>query len=236
MNDSVHSENLRDKETGLLKNIKYTYDEFTNLINWKSLINNKYYVPNKQKTQETDITKLQDKDLLILLMGFREVLRIRGFKYVKYPIIQSSAEHCTSVCEIQLISNIENSEPLIFSSIGDANFSNCTSFARNFLGPISENRAFVRCVKNALNINVLGFDEMPIGGIPQQEESSNSLINSPVKILEDLMKSRSITLENIKAKLSKENFEGSEKISSIDQIPNNKILSLIERIKKSKAT
>ena len=47
-----------------------------------------------------------------------------------------------------------------FSAIGDASPNNTESFARFYLGPIAENRAFVRCVRNFLKINVVAQEEL----------------------------------------------------------------------------
>src|SRR5215216_6857420 len=59
-------------------------------VDWRKMIPAEFIVPNKDKTQETDVSKLEDKDLLILLEGFQKVADIRGHQSVD-TIITSGA-------------------------------------------------------------------------------------------------------------------------------------------------
>lgn len=225
---------FKRNENGLIDGINYIYNSL-GAIDWKLMINPIYLVPNKQKTQETDISKLQDKDLLILLQGFREILRTRGFHSIKYPVINSSPNHCTVVCEIVLIKNIECPEPMTISAVADATPENIngTGPFKYFLAPIAENRAFVRCVKAGLGISILGADEIGDTKLMEEVTSNNSNIGikSPTEILKDLMDKHHYSFENIKAKLIKEGDKDAELYSNLEEIPPGKKLHLIERIK-----
>ena len=77
---------IKRNEFGLLDGVKYSY-QGDNLIDWRKMVSNKQIVPNRDNTSETDVTKLKDKDLIILLAGLKEVAQIRGIKSVKYDIV-----------------------------------------------------------------------------------------------------------------------------------------------------
>ena len=43
------------------------------------MVRTEFLVANKQRTQQTDVSQLEDRDLLILLGGIKELAQIRGF-------------------------------------------------------------------------------------------------------------------------------------------------------------
>ena len=53
---------------------KFTDD---GLIDWRKMIKTEFLVPNKSRTSETDVTKLKDWQLIILLGGIKELAQIR---------------------------------------------------------------------------------------------------------------------------------------------------------------
>jgi len=218
---------------GLIDNgsVKYIYNQ-EGLIDWRKMINTKFLVPNKQNFEKYNkpvpktIEGLEDKDLVILLGGIKELAQIRGFKSVRYLIHSPSPDYVIATCSINWIPNFETeNNPVVFSALGDASPINTTSFGRNYLGPIAENRAFVRAVRNFLKINIVSQEE--IGGAASQEtpDASSSL-------LKDIMTQNGISFEKIKSKLIEEKFDGAEAIQSLDDIPKFKQFELIERIKK----
>lgn len=223
---------------GLIENapsINYAFSE-NGLVDWRKMINPKFLVPNKQKTKETDISKLEDKDILILLGGVKELAQIRGYTSVEYRVTTFSSDAVTAVCSIRFIPNYETEQrEVLFSAIGDATFSNTTSFGRNFLGPIAENRAFVRCVRNFLRINIVGSDEL--GGdaapaAPEQAGDKPAADGSPVSLLTTEMDKRGLKFANIITRLREENYEGAAALTSLNDLPGIKVLELIGRIKK----
>ena len=230
---SIPPKTFSRNEFGLLNNppIPYSYNE-DGSVNWRKMIRQEFLVPNKQKTQETDISKLEDKDLLILLGGIKELAQIRGFTYVSYSVPGASANYVVANCCINWIANYEtNDKDVSFESLADASPDNTQSFARNYLAAIAENRAFVRCVRNFLKINIVGQDE--IGAKNNFEDLSSENPLSPTAALASLMKEKNITLEDLKKKLAKEKYEKIEDLSSLSDIPKPKIFELIDRIKKS---
>ena len=219
-------------EYGLVEDddTKYVFTD-EGLIDWRKMVKPEYLVSNRQRTKELDVTKLEDRDLLILLGGIKELAQIRGYTDLTYNVVSPSADYVIATCTITWTPNYETEGRTVkFSAIGDASPGNTKSFARNFLGPIAENRAFVRCVRNFLRIHIVGSDEMgdvKMGSEPVQESAAD-----PKALLKSLMKDKGITFENVKSKLEKESYDGAENFSAIEDIPNIKIFELIERMKK----
>jgi hypothetical protein len=214
------------------KTLNYIFNQ-DGTINWRKMVKTEYLVPNRQKTQETDVSKLEDKDLLILLGGIKELAQIRGYAKVEYNVVSATESYFATSCKITWLPNYETGgKEIVFESLADATLNNTKSFARFFLAAIAENRAFVRCVRNFLKINIVSQEELGDAKLLDEGASSNDNPTSPYALLEKVMKDKSITFDNLKKKLIKEKFENSENISIIQDIPKGKIFELIERIKK----
>lgn len=220
---------------GLLENasINYIYND-DGTINWRKMVKTEYLVPNRQKTQEADVSKLEDKDLLILLGGIKELAQIRGYTSVEYKVVAASEGYFATSCKIKWIPNYEtNGQVIEFESLADATSNNTKSFARFFLAAIAENRAFVRCVRNFLKINIVSQEEL---GDAKLLEEAVAVENptSPQVLLEKVMKEKGVSFDYLKEKLIKEKFEAAESLNSVQDIPKSKIFELIDRIKKIK--
>ena len=219
---------------GLLENasIKYIYND-DGTINWRKMVKTEYLVPNRQKTQEIDVSKLEDKDLLILLGGIKELAQIRGYTTVEYKVVAATENYFATSCRITWIPNYEtNGKEIVFESLADATTNNTKSFARFFLAAIAENRAFVRCVRNFLKINIVSQEELGDAKLLDEAVSSQENPTSPHALLEKVMKDKGITFEILKKKLIKEKIDNAENINAVTDIPKSKIFELIERIKK----
>ena len=196
-----------------------------------------YLVPNRQRTQETDVTKLDDKELLILLGGIKELAQIRGYSSVEYDVKTPSADYVVATCKIKWIPNFETEgREVVFSAIADASPGNTHSFASDYLAAIAENRSFVRCVRNFLRINIVGQDELGAGSGSKQAQTNNEQANNfdPKEHLSSLMKQRGISFDQLKKKLVKEGYDKAESFETVKNIPNIKIFELIDRIQKAK--
>jgi len=216
--------------------IKYIYTPEGTAIDWRKMINPKFLVPNKQNFEKYNrpvpktIEGLEDKDLLILLAGIKELAHIRGFENISFSPSSPSSDYVITTCSITWVANFEQeNRKVTFSDIGDASPFNTTSFGKNFLGPIAANRAFVRAVRNFLKINIISQEE--IGGSASQETPDVSS-----SLLKETMAKAAIPFEKIKAKLVEEKFDGAESMQSIDDIPKFKQFELIERIKKKESS
>lgn len=223
---------IQRNQYGLLENdnINYIFND-DGTINWRAMVKTQYLVPNRQKTQETDVSKLEDKDLLILLGGIKELAQIRGYSKVEYKVVAATENYFATSCRITWEPNYETGgKEIIFESLADATLNNTKSFARFFLAAIAENRAFVRCVRNFLKINIVGQEELGDAKLLEDNISQENP-TSPQALLGKVMKDKNISFEQLKKKLIKEKFENSENLNSILDIPKSKIFELIERIK-----
>ena len=167
---------LKRSDGGLIDGTDYVFND-DNTIDWRAMVKTEHLVPDRNKTSETDVTKLPDTQLIILLGGIKELAQIRGYTSVRYDVKCPSPEYVVATCTIDWIPNYETEgQAVTFSAIGDASLNNTNSFAKNFLGPIAENRAFVRCVRSFLKINIVGKEEL-VGdtfarqtGIPEESD------------------------------------------------------------------
>lgn len=221
---------------GLLENdnINYHFND-DGSINWRAMVKQNYLVPNRQRTQETDVSKLEDKDLLILLGGIKELAQIRGFTSVEYKVITATDNYFATSCRITWVPNYETeNRPVTFEALADASLVNTKDFARYFLAAIAENRAFVRCVRNFLKINIVSQEELGDAklGLVAKEDTEKENPMNPTVLLEKIMQEKNITFEVLKKKLVKEKFDSAESFNSIKDIPKSKVFELIERLKK----
>lgn len=228
---------LMRNEDGLIQDspIPYVFNE-DGTVNWRKMVKHEHLVPNRQKTRETDVSKLEDRDLIILLGGIKELAQIRGYTDVSYEVSTPSPEYVVATCKIKWIPNFETEGKEVgFSAIGDASTLNTNSFAKMFLGPIAENRSFVRCVRNFLKINIVSQEEM--GGVKVVEENQNQFqdnVADPRARLEKLMNEKGVSFSVVKKKLVDEKVDGAESFESINDVPRLQIFELIERLQKFK--
>jgi hypothetical protein len=234
---SIDQKTFQRNEAGLLVKppIDYVFNE-DGSVDWRKMVRTSYLVANKQRTNQTDVSELEDKDLLILLGGIKELAQIRGFTQVSYNVVAASQEYFATSCTIEWLPNYEtNNLSSTFSALADAHQDNTYSFACNFLAATAENRAFVRCVRNFLRINVVGQEEMG-GGQKQstftQKSSATKTDSNPATLLEKVMDTKGVSFDMIKSRLLEEGFRKAESINSIKEIPKTKTFELIARLKK----
>lgn len=232
---------IQRNDYGLICNdsVNYVYDE-NGFIDWRKMISPKYLVPNRQlfekngKKVPTSIVGLDDKELLILLAGIKELAQIRGFTNVQYNVVSSSPEHVIATCSITWIPNYETeAREVTFSAIGDASTANTNSFGKMYLAPIAENRAFVRAVRSFLKISIVGQDEVNLPIIGGASNPNTKMVTSA---LAEVMNQHEVTFEMIKKKLVEEKFvddagKSADKYTCTDDIPVDKQFELIARIK-----
>jgi hypothetical protein len=149
-------------------------------------------------------------------------------------VVAASESYFATSCKITWLPNYETGgKEIIFESLADATVNNTKSFARFFLAAIAENRAFVRCVRNFLKINIVSQEELGDAKLIDDSVSQNDNPTSPHSLLEKVMKDKSINFDQLKKKLIKEKFDNAENLNLISDIPKAKIFELIERIKKA---
>ena len=179
---------------GLLKNIEYAFNE-DGSVNWRAMIKDEHLFPNKswfqarKKDVPRSIEGLADHQLLIKLSGIKELARLRGFTNVHYDTVKCEDHHVAVSCRITFIPNYETSNQAInFEDMANATIDNTNSFAKKFLETIACNRAFVRCVRNFLNVHIVGDDEIDKSETNTQNSKLNDL--SPSGVLQKELKDK----------------------------------------------
>jgi hypothetical protein len=213
--------------------VDYVYDD-NGLVDWRKMVKEDFLVANKQKTKESDISKLDDKDLLILLGGIKNLAQIRGFNSVEYKVHAAAPDYVMASCRISWVPNFETEgKEVVFEAMADASLSNTKSFARNFLAAIAENRAFVRCVRNFLRINVVGSDEMGDANLFTESNGNSAAPASadPHSLLTSVMNEKNVTFETLQKKLVSEGKIKEGQWGSLQDIPKSQIFALIKRLK-----
>lgn len=234
----------RDKD-GLITepNVSYQFDD-NGFIDWRKMLDDKWLYPNPTKNlRTTDVSKLDDNDLCVLLQGYKELAQIRGYTDVTYDVNSPSADYVVATCTITWKPNYETeNEAVIFSAIGDASPANTNGFGALYLGPMAENRAFVRCVRNFLKIGIVGRDELAANAAASRPVTAQaSVVNEdggasadPIAMLSSLMGEKNVSFSSVKKKLVDEGYTNADNIQAVDQIPKLKAFELIERLKKVK--
>lgn len=229
---------IKRDSNGLLSAVDYVFNE-SGLIDWRKMIKSEFLVPNKDRTNETDVTKLKDYQLIILLGGIKELAQIRGYTSITYDVVSPSADYVAATCKISWKPNYETEgEEVVFSAIGDASPNNTSGFGQAFLAACAENRAFVRCVRNFLRINIVAQEELSGSNkaisYGSKNNNDSSAKSDPHSLLSKVMKEKGIPFEALKKKLTDEDFEGASDLGDISGISKSKVFELIERIKNAK--
>ncbi|MEK6881943.1 MAG: hypothetical protein AABY22_20160, partial [Nanoarchaeota archaeon] len=188
-----------------------------------------------KKLEEIKVEEVEDKELIILLAGIRQLLILRGFEYVKYNIHSANQGFSAVGCEIKFIENKElGLNEQIFGDNACAHFENTQSFAQKYLLEISTNRAFCRTVRGYLNLGIISREELQ--GNDYQNNNSEPQQNSinPIEILTNLMKEKQKSFLDLKNKLIKEGNEQAKDYTEIKDIPLPLIFKMIEKLKKVK--
>ena len=224
---------IKRNQYGLLENkkINYVFDD-DGSVNWRKMIKPEFLVANRDRTDETDISKLEDHELIILLGGLKDLANIRGYHSVTYTVTQASPEYVCTTCSIVWMGNYETEkgESVLFQSIADAGLNNTEGFGQMYLAAIAENRAFCRAVRNFLRINIVAKEEIKNVKTSKPNPGTNSA--SPDIYLTNLMKEKKINFSVIKDKMVKEAVDGASNWNTIKDIPRIKMFEIIERMQK----
>lgn len=176
-------------ENGLLKNVSYIFNE-DGSVNWRAMIKDEHLFPNRGwfesrgKDVPSSAEGLGDHQLLIKLSGIKELARLRGINHVAYFAEKCELDHVAVNCNVNFIGNYETGGAQVsFQDMANATLDNTSSFATKFLETIACNRAFVRCVRNFLNVHIVGDDEIDKSGKPPVTSKNPSPL-SPYGLLE----------------------------------------------------
>lgn len=218
-NNNMTQTTFKRNANGLIEGLKYEKFE-DGRINWRAMIPPQHIIFNsrfdkddelKQKfgasaanLSYAEVSKTQvvdDKYILILLMGFIELAEIRGYISAPVNIVSVTAgQNVTAQCHITWLPNEEEQFGKTSSGEADATFENTGGFG--YLAAIAGNRAFVRAVKRGLRIATFGFDEIAKKDTPMVESggSVQSTINplSPQGILKKTSDDLKVTFDQVK--------------------------------------
>lgn len=200
-------------EYGFLNNVDYVFKE-DGKVNWRKMIPAEFLVFNRDKKAEIEnvygkkleslsVTEVDDKYLLILLFGIRYLASLRGYASVLPTVTYCSDYKATVATSIYWIGNNDTEmRQEYFGDVASATFENTNGFGRKFLESIAANRAFVRAVRNYLEINIVGFDEVAADGKSESDNtnipSTNSGSLSVNSLLESKAKELGLTFDQFK--------------------------------------
>lgn len=169
---------------GLLDCVDYAFNK-DGSVDWRAMIKPEFLYPNKGwfdiRGQQTPSSTegLRDNQLLIMLGGIKELAKLRGFRSVAFDVRNVEEGYVTARCDVEWIGNYESSNGVVcYQDYANASLENTDAFCEKFLETIACNRAFVRCVRNFLNIHIVGADEIDKSG--NRSSSSSSSNSSPV--------------------------------------------------------
>lgn len=182
-----------------------------------------------------------DTELIIKLSGIQWLLTVRGYEYSKITLNNSSRDFASATCEIKFIPNEEDKIGQIFCGSASAHDGNTKSWYREYLTEAASNRAICRATRFYLGISTVTSEEL--GAIVEEDVAPKNSFNKDkqIKLLSTLMEKKGILWKHIVTKLqdedAKDTSESKEKrwsdsYKSIEDLPANIILELIERIKK----
>ena len=176
-------------ESGLVEGVEYKYNE-DGSINWRAMISAEHLYPNKgwfearNQPMPNSTEGLEDYQLLIKLSGIKELAKLRGFLNVSYDIVKCDIDHVAIKCTIDWLGNFESeNQSITFQDIANATAYNTSNFAQKFLETIATNRAFVRCVRNFLNIHIVGADEIDTSNNKNAPMLQESVAYGPLNVL-----------------------------------------------------
>lgn len=161
---------LERDELGLLKNVTYPR-RADNSINWRAcLLPEHLYVNpeyetilctqfNVKKRWDIDVTKCEDKQLLVNQAGWNHLCFLRGLKAVTpgQPVALPGEVHMSVI--VEFIPNFENPYGLIRGDSATASVYTERSKFQLHLASMAFNKAFARAVRLALRVPIYGQDE-----------------------------------------------------------------------------
>lgn len=176
-----------DPKFGLLDRIDYVFDEF-GFTDWRAIIpegflfiNAKKFTDNNKEVPKT-MDGLDDSEIIIKLGGIKWLARVRGYDSVAFEVISANSDNVIVKCKIDWIANFENPQGAFYEEIASCNIKNADNFNIKFAESIAANRAFVRCVRNFLNVNIVGEEEIVSEPVKQSDAKSDSMAIDPQSI------------------------------------------------------
>lgn len=207
---------FKRNENGLIEGFNYQTTS-DGRINWKAHLSSKWLrVKDDKKAElerktgksisEIDLSTVDDWYLFVKLGGYNEVARLRGFDSLVHHVDHVSDQKAVVTCTMNFIPNIEDPEGLRCSAVASGSIYNIKPDFAPFMETFAENRAFARCVRRALNINIVSEEELG-KGVAMNTESlhvTNSLLPEetaslkPYAVLEKRCRELKVSFAKIK--------------------------------------
>jgi hypothetical protein len=196
-----------------------------------------------KETTEAEKEELKERcgedNLIIKLAGFKHIAHLRGLKSVDYSITHVSPEHVVALCRISFgEANVTDKSGKVYrfpetqiTGVANATALNTSYPFSMFLESMAENRSFIRAIKTAFNINILGAEELQI-----QEPRSTSLIDdedgckTPQESLRGLVQGRNKTFPDLLESLKKKSWPDCEQWTDFSSIPSEECVKIINSI------
>lgn len=195
-------EDDNDPKFGLLDKIDYVFDEF-GFTDWRAIIpesflfiNAKKFTDNNKEVPKT-MDGLDDSEIIIKLGGIKWLARVRGYDSVAFEVISSNQDNVVVKCRIDWIANFENPHGAFYEEIASCNTKNADNFNIKFAESIAANRAFVRCVRNFLNVNIVGEEEIVSEPVKQDSQASDKMAVDPQSIFIKKCHEKGMNLQQI---------------------------------------
>ncbi|MDO8671046.1 MAG: hypothetical protein Q7O66_06400 [Dehalococcoidia bacterium] len=163
----------RDPATGLIVGQTYRYTP-EGRIDYRAMVPVKYlYVAHEYRDRvikeqgkalaDIDLLQVKDDWLRIRIGGLNHLAHMRGVRSCTYPQLQTREGFAAAVCQITFVGNVEtNMEPETWSAMASATIRSVDKQFIPYLETFAENRSFGRCIKRALQINILS--DIEVGG------------------------------------------------------------------------
>ncbi len=222
---------FKRNDLGLISSISYEYDE-DGYINWRKLVKPEFLYANKEKTQETDVSKLKDDELIIRLYGLRYLAFLRGYKSIKYHSHQNYTDGGIVLsCEITFLPNFEtDGQEVIHTGVAGANELNARDMSRTYLAETCSNRAFARCIREFLRIPIVSDQELSAN--QEIVYSAKKQGSTPHDILTSHLDKAGTKFDSMRRHFIAKGMFNAGKWRSIEDIPVTTVFEIINLIKK----
>lgn len=198
---------------GLFNNVDYTFKS-DGSVDWKAMVPKQYLVFNKKwfenndqeipqaknLSEVDDPSAYKDEQILILLAGIKEIAKLRGLLSVEKEVVESTFDKVTVITTVTFCSNYEYPDGLIYSDVASATVHNTHNDFQVYLDAIASNRSFVRAVRNALRIDIVGEDEIKDSSSYESGSADTGAVE-PWRALSEAAAEFSVSMDGTEVKL-----------------------------------
>lgn len=194
---------------GLVEGTTYKL-KLNNKIDWRAMVKPEYLGFNRQYESEIvtkygkpldqlKVTDVEDKYLIILLSGLKELADLRGYLKVDNRPLISSPHYASATCSIKWMPNFETCGHEVELSDGaNASPDNTAGFGQFFLETIALNRSFSRAIRNFLRIDIVSDAELGGSFKKKKDTSSQPEAFSSNNLLETRCTNKGLTFATFK--------------------------------------